>query len=55
MIPRLRAGEELRAGPVADERIYSLTLEATGSEIAAGEALQTRIAARLRRGEKPGV
>lgn len=55
MMPRLRAGEELRAGPVADDRVYDLVREATGSEAAAAAALQNRIADRLRRNEKPGV
>lgn len=40
---------------VADDRVYDVVLAATGSEERASRALQARIEAKLRRGEKPDV
>lgn len=53
-MPALEADEELKDG-VADDRLYDLVLAATGSADRAAEALQARIAWRLRRGEKAEV
>ena len=52
--PALRAEDELRAG-CPDDRVYDLTLLATGSEEAAAAALEARVAARLRQGERPAA
>ena len=40
---------------VADDRVYDVVLRATGSEERAAAAATARAAAKLRKGEKPGV
>lgn len=48
--PALEAEEALK-GPVADDQLYELVLQATGDEEQAAAALSARIADKNRKGE----
>lgn len=52
--PAIEARDRLRAG-CRDAEVYDLVLAVTGSEEQASEAYASRIAARLKRGERPEV
>lgn len=49
-MPRLKAIEALEAG-VPDDRLYDVVLAATGSKVAASNAMSQRMADRMRHGE----